>query len=190
MTVKNFAENGQTQTQTNTQRPQYLDSYRTPDQLGTDFKTGIVQIQGELYQLPAPVSSFLDNGWTIVEQPSFVKAGNRDQICLKRNDSKLYVSVYNLAEYQTTPENCAVYRIDAESDQIMELLLPNGVQFGLTEEEVKLLVTEEFDFYEGSYEHSWSYMDFDGRQIYVDIAVDVETQTVCTITVECATWDY
>ena len=190
VTLENFVAQETDKTQTNTQRPDYLDDYRAPTQLGTDFKEGIVEVGGDLYRLPAPVSAFLDNGWQILEQPSFVKAGNNDTVCLGRDGGELYLTVVNLADYQTTAENCVVCGMRIEEMDEVDIQLPNGMRFGLTKQEVAALVTDEFYFYEGSYNDSWSYSEYSGRELYLEIQVSVETQKVESISISCDIWDY
>ena len=40
-------------------------AYQAPSELGDDFTSFIVEYAGDLYQLPAPLSEFVKNGWTI-----------------------------------------------------------------------------------------------------------------------------
>lgn len=40
-----------------------VSAYTAPEELGDDLQSGIVEVGGDLYQLPCPLSAFLDNGW-------------------------------------------------------------------------------------------------------------------------------
>jgi len=49
--------------------------YTAPSALGNDWTVGIVGLNGDLYQLPAPVGVFLANGWELVSDNEMVPAG-------------------------------------------------------------------------------------------------------------------
>ena len=188
--VENFVASESDNTETNTEKPAYLAEYKKPIELGTDFKTGIVKIEGDLYQLPAPVSAFTDNGWKITEQPGSVKSGNSETIRVERNGVKMYLSVQNFADYQTTPENCAVYKFYVDATEGVDIELPNGISFESVKADVEAAVTDEFSYYKGTYNYSWTYSEYNSREFNFDIAVDVETNKVSRLTVSCKTWDY
>ena len=189
VTIKNMIDTGDVKTETNPEKPQYLESYQAPAELGSDFKNAVVQIGGDLYCIPAPVSCFVDNGWKIVQQPSFIRSGNSDAIRLERDGAKLNLTVINGAEYQTLPENCLVYKFSVTPDDGVDVKLPNGIQIDMTREQVVAALTEEFSYYEGSYSHSWDYNDYKDRMLSIGIRVDVETQRISSITLSCENWE-
>jgi hypothetical protein len=49
--------------------------YVPPTALGDDFSLGIVELEGVVYQLPAPVAVFLNNGWVIEDESVMIPAG-------------------------------------------------------------------------------------------------------------------
>lgn len=52
------------------QVPAIVESYQAPQAVGESLDSFALSYAGCLYQLPAPVSAFLDNGWTLVEDDS------------------------------------------------------------------------------------------------------------------------
>lgn len=186
--VENLVEDTQTQTETNTEKPAYLATYAKPTELGSDFKVPTVKFGGDLYTLPAPVSCFLDNGWTFTDKPSAVKSGNDESVCMERDGAEVYLSIFNFADYQTTPENCAVTRIRAEESSGVNLELPNGLKLGLSKAQVEAIVTDDFDFYEGTYSFNWSYSEYKNLQMYISVDVDTKTKKSDQLTVSCDVW--
>jgi len=56
--------------------PEIAQGYVAPTALGSDWTIGIVELNGDLYQLPAPVGAFLANGWELVSDNEMLPAGN------------------------------------------------------------------------------------------------------------------
>ncbi|MBR6765510.1 MAG: hypothetical protein IKM06_03400, partial [Clostridia bacterium] len=64
VSVRNDISTG-VKTETSNDRPEYLSKYTAPTALETDPFSEIISVDGDLYRLPAPLSEFLNNGWTI-----------------------------------------------------------------------------------------------------------------------------
>ena len=190
VSVENFVATESDNTETNTEKPAYLAEYKKPAELGTDFGAGTVKIQGDLYQLPAPISAFTDNGWKIIQRPDSVKSGNTETVQVERNGLKIFLTVMNFADYQTTPENCAVSGINIDSTEGVDVEFPNGITFDSKKSDVEAVVTDEFSYYKGSYRYNWTYSDYDSRDYYIDIAVDIDTNKVSRLIISCKTWNY
>lgn len=191
--MKNFIETEDDKTTTSTERPSYLDEYKAPTAMGKDLKSAVVKIEGDLYQLPAPVSEFIDNGWKIAQQSGDVVAGGTDSIRVEKNGKKLDLYIVNYAEYQTTVENCAVYKVYADDYNNASVLIGSdakSITVGTAKEEVDAAVSEDFDYYEGTYSHSYSYSEYKDRDFSVSINVDKETGKVSSVSVSCKTWEY
>lgn len=193
ITMKNFIESEDDKTVTNTERPDYLDKYKEPEAMGNDFKSSVVKIEGDLYQLPVPVSVFIDKGWQITQHSGDVVAGGNDYIYMKKDGKELDLRIVNYAEYQTTVENCAVTKVsvyDGYGTSIIVGSESNNITIGTAKNEVDTLTGSDFDYYEGTYSHSYSYSEFDERDFGLDISVDKESGKVSSIDVSCETWAY
>lgn len=191
--MKNFIETEDDKTTTSTERPDYLDEYKTPTAMGNDLKSAVVKIEGDLYQLPAPVSEFIDNGWKITQQSGDVVAGGTDSVRVEKNGKKLDLYIVNYAEYQTTVENCAVYKVYADEYNNASVLVGSdakSITVGTSKADVDGTVSDDFDYYEGTYSHSYSYSEYKDRDFSVSISVDKETGKVSSISVSCKTWEY
>ena len=193
ISLKNFIQTKNDETTTNTQRPTYLAQYKKPTSIGKDFKTPIVKIEGDFYQLPAPVSSFVDNGWEIVQKSGDVVAGGTDYIRVEKNGKKIDLYIINYAEYQTIVENCAVYKVyisDYNNVDIQVGISSKTVSIGTAKSEVDAMVTDDFDYYESTSTCSYNYTEYKDREYDLNIRFNVETQKVSTITISCKTWKY
>lgn len=191
--IKNFVADEGDNTVTNEERPEYLDSYTAPEFSGNDLVSAVLNVEGDLYQLPAPVSTFVDNGWEITQQPGSVVSGGSDSVRVERDGKKLYLNIVNLAEYQTTVLNCAVYRISVSSDDEIEIAVPAGeeeIAIGMTKEELEAVLTDEFECYEGTNRYSYSYSEYRERDFSITIYVDKDTEAVSGISISCGTWGY
>lgn len=190
LNVRNFLATEDDETQTNTQKPEYLDAYQVPAALEDSITNAVVKIGGDLYQIPAPVSAFLDNGWTMKSQPGAVVSGSKDSIAVERDGATLNLSILNFSDYQTIPENCAVYKVSVRLDDGVDMEMSGGLKLGSTRAEVEAAVTEDFSYFSGTSFESWSYSEYNPRDMWLDIYTDPETKLVNRMSVTCETWDY
>lgn len=193
--LRNFIETEDDKTSTNTERPAYLNSYKAPAAMGDDLKSAVVKIEGDLYQLPAPVSAFLNNGWTISQQSGDVVAGGGDTIRIEKGGKHLDLIIANYSEYQTTVENCAVTSISVSNYGKANADVSIGpaaqpITLGTTKTDVDAAVSDDIDCSESDYGYSYSYYEWEERNFDVTIRVDKETNRVSSIYVSCETWEY
>lgn len=129
LSVEYFAEE---QTSTSTEVPEYLSEYKAPTEMGEDFDSGTITLDGVIYQLSCPVSEFVKNGWTIDDDDE-VMADRTGIIYLTKGGVEITLYVRNLANYQTIGSNCIVYKISgdtySDTDPIPDLTLPKGLSF-------------------------------------------------------------
>lgn len=155
---------------------QYLKAYEAPEELGEDLLSWNVQLLGDVYTLPAPVSAFTENGWEIILAQN-VKAGkDLDKgIIMQKDGVVVEFSVFNFSEHQTSAADATVYKLAQSETGIspmadLQLVLPGNICIGMTEADfLKLLekdatVKEVFSVYE--------YENYDGtksvRYTYAD----------------------
>ena len=187
--LRNYVSDESDITETITDVPEYLSTYIAPEELGTDLLSGNIEIDGDLYCFPAPVSAFLENGWTVKSKNDSVGSGNTDYMTLTRNGKNLDISIANYAEYQTIPENCAVYSMYLYDDDKIPFEIAKGVTFDSTKEDIESVVSDEFSYYKGTNNYSYSYDDYDAG-VQVTFYVDIETEKLSQITYRFKTWAY
>lgn len=190
ITVKNFVATAADETTTDTTVPAYLSDYKAPTSIGTNHKSSVVKIAGDLYQLPAPVSEFVNKGWKITSKLDYVKGGETQYVTMERNGSKIQVGIINYADYQTIPENCAVWYVSVESSYKTNIEIADGLRLGDKMADAQSYATSDFDYYEGNVNYQWYYTEFKPREYGLTIYVDIETEKVSRIVMSCKTWDY
>ena len=171
--------------------PEYISEYNAPTESGNDLFSGNIEIEGNIYKLPVPVRVLLDDGCKIREsdKPVAVPAGNSDDIYLEYNGKGTKVYIYNFADYQTIPENCAITRVDISEKDNISVKLPCGITFGSTKADVEAL-TDDFEVseYDDGYIYSKTvYDDILGnpdRKQSVRINISKDTDKVSEIMME------
>lgn len=191
ITLRHFVKLSSDATETSAVYPDYLNDYVAPTELGTDLTSGIISIDGDLYRLPAPVSAFLDNGWSFTQLPGYVVAGGYDYADMERNGLQLSVRVMNFSDFQTIPENCAVYSVSFSDYDDQLLQLPQDLTIGSTLAQVQSAVTDQFTVYEGSGDTDFTYSEYTSeRDFTLSISVSADTGTVDWIVIQAWTWDH
>lgn len=119
--------------------PDVVKNYKAPTALGNDLYGFDIELEGNLYTLPCPVSELLANGFTINEDNSEKAFGAQGSgwLELVYNNQKFHTIVRNYADYATTAENC--FLIDIESscfEPDYNLVIPCGIKRGDSEESV------------------------------------------------------
>lgn len=90
--------------------PDIVASYEAPEKLGDSFMEPYVEYFGDLYTLPAPVSAFEANGWSILEEEEveFVEGDGLAFVDMMKDNQTVRFTVYNLTQNAVTLENCFV----------------------------------------------------------------------------------
>lgn len=114
--------------------PEIVSKYQAPASISDDFGDYTFSLDDAVYQLPAPVSTFISNGWEIVDDAGTTVAGrDTGRLTLMKNNQQMRVGIQNYSEGATTIENC--FLISAESDST-PMVIPKGITIGSTQEEV------------------------------------------------------
>lgn len=170
-----------------TQTPEAKD-YKAPEELGDDLSSFIVEYAGDLYQIPAPVSEFLKNGWTLnTEESDEVIAGmGFGWAYLEKDGKELHATAQNYNENATTIDNCFITYVCGNTDTInLAVTVQKGITLGMTEEE--LLTALEKEHYElddsGDTFRYYTIEEDEDSLNYVEIIVEKETSLVTGIEV-------
>ena len=175
--------------QTNVQVPEYLSEYKAPEKLGETPLSMTVDIDGDLYTLPAPVTEFLNNGWSIREEKE-IGAGANGSIVLERNEKWVSVDVKNFAKYQTIAENCAVSSIGSFEDMNeVSVILSGNITLGTTKEDLEQLLPEAFEYRTQEYDNTFSF-SYSGKDAVIYLTGDNDSQIVKSIFVQNNAWTY
>ncbi len=124
-------------------RPAYLDAYAAPAALGAGLTPLTFELDGAAYQLPMPLSVFLENGWTLDEESVVYGLGDNSSVYISNGDRRANVEVENLDEMMVNVQDTVVTSIQFFLDDNWSadaLKLPYGITNKTTDEELKSLL--------------------------------------------------
>ena len=160
---------------------------------GDEPLSGVIQLNGDLYMIPAPLQAFLDNGWVLTKSPTGIPSMGSQSIRISRDEVNLNLKIGNGALYQTTAENCVVISIEAEhssKSKYPELILPKGIKLGMTCKEVEALVPSSMEKDDGTSYSSFRYYEYNPRNFTLSLTVNKNPDLLRKIWVNCTTWPY
>lgn len=120
--------------------PEIVTKYKAPNKLGDGFDAYIVEFAGDLYQIPAPVSSFINNGWEINKEDSeeILSGGGSGFVSLMKDKQKLKVLCKNYSKGATAIENCFVPTVKSgDYDNNTDIKIPHNLTIGSSESDLE-----------------------------------------------------
>ena len=147
--ITNFTELEGTDNSVDTSVPDVAANYAAPSSLGTDLYSLNVELEGNLYTLPCPVSEFLANGFEINEENSDteIAANSIGNVELIYNDLVLSSLAYNFSDKAATIENCFLTTIQTyyKGKTNFDITIPGDIKLGSSEDDV-LKAIESFNY--------------------------------------------
>lgn len=114
----------------------FLNEYVTPIALTDNYADYVFKLEGNMYQLPVPVSSFVDNGWVITSQPNSIPAGNEitSGLTMKKDDLELTFTVKNFSNSAVETKDAMIVGIFMNSEFLddIDFELSGGITFGMS----------------------------------------------------------
>lgn len=175
-------------------------AYEAPTELGNDPLSFVAEIAGDLYQFPAPVAAFMENGWKLDERKSdnVIAGKSTGYAYLVKDNQGGKLLVRNYSADAAAVENCFVTQFSGTTDgsyvfsgASVPVKIPSGVSTGMTRDEAfELLLSDDVPgtvyVSENDYYTYWNfYLDLERTfENGVEIQVDKETDTVTTITID------
>lgn len=164
-------------------------AYEAPAELGEDPKSGIVEFAGNLYQLPAPVSVFIENGFTLKSEDSDSVVAGQDfgWFEMLKDGQEFRGTARNFDKNATTIENCFVTEVEADSyDADFELNIPGGISKGMSGDDLLTLLAD-LPYEVSSESDTHTYYTVQQKDNYdwsINIVVEKESNTVISIEYE------
>lgn len=121
--------------------PREVSEYESPEDFSENPLDFVVSYGEDFYKIPAPVSSFEQNGWKINEEGSdtSVKAGRHGYVTLEKDGQVLYAVVKNYAESKIPVKNCMVTNVSGDFDVTkMPIAVGNRIALGMGEDDMKI----------------------------------------------------
>ena len=124
------------------QTPPVTEGYQAPDSLGEDPLSFRVSFGNMLYALPAPVSEFVKNGWTLSDgADNVVKACGSGQLTLSLDGQSFTTWVYNDSPKAALARDCLVTTVVSDTSRgNIPLMLPGGITIGMNEADALALL--------------------------------------------------
>ncbi len=179
--LKNYAETENDITIISEERPDYLEEYVAPTELGEDAQSVVFELDEVLYQLPCPLSEFTDNGWKISSSNvKSVGAGNYSycgNLTLKKDGYEISLGLINYGRKEVYIQNCAVYAVEFSTYNLENapedyVKIPCGITL-YSDEEIIKAVYKDFTVYESGSAVSYSYNDQDYvKEVYYYMSKD------------------
>lgn len=120
--------------------PEIVGKYQTPDKISDDFKDFTVEYGGNLYQLPAPISQFVANGWTIIEDASDATAAGKGSgwVTILKDNQKLKILADNYSENATSIINCFATEIKSGGyDNSTSIVISKNITLGMSQADLE-----------------------------------------------------
>ncbi len=137
--VENFVEpEGFDAGEASEEVPEAVTAYQKPAELSTDLTAYEIELDGQVYALPVPVSTLLADGWELIpsDTDKVIMANYYGWAGLMKGGQKFSTTIHNEEDYATIPENCWIDTIEVGGyDLELDGALPGGVRVGITEEE-------------------------------------------------------
>lgn len=163
-------------------------AYTAPTELGDDLFSFTVDFAGNLYQLPAPVSVFEENGWKVKEADSdaVVPGGSFGWVTMMKDNQELSVIARNYDANAAVINNCFVTSVESsEYTTNLPLNIQKGITVGMSTADLEAAL-EGVDYEKDTESESFTYYTITGPDSSLDrvsISVNNENGTVSTLEV-------
>ncbi|GLC81126.1 hypothetical protein [Lacrimispora brassicae] len=170
--------------------PEIVAKYKEPSKMSEKFEDFIVNFGGNLYQLPAPVSVFMENGWNIVKDASkeTIPGGSASWVTLMKDNQAHKMLVSNYDENATSIENGFVTHLVSDVyDKKTPIFTARELTVGMTYEELKSALADVDYEKDESSSKMFDYIKIcpvDSKINYYSISVLKETNQVTKIEVQ------
>lgn len=135
--VRNFTEpDGYDAGTVSEEVPADVLAYVKPEALSSDLSEYQMELDGEVYAFPVPVSVLIEDGWELdtADSDSEVRAHYYGWVTLRKGGQEISEIAVNRESYATIPENCWIEGLEAGGYSLdLEGALPGGIHTGMTE---------------------------------------------------------
>ncbi len=122
--------------------PEIVSLYNAPTQISDNLYDYTFEYAGDLYTFPAPVSAFIDNGWTIKEDKTqeIIEGSGSGKLTLTRDNQQFWTYVRNYDLNATPVENTFIVQIEANVNNTnVSCAIGNNIYIGADESAVENL---------------------------------------------------
>jgi len=160
-------------------------AYQAPTALGDDWQSFIVMLDGDLFQLPAPIDAFIANGWEFVDDPNeMIPAMTTDvRVRLRKGNQVMRVHARNYENTEQPLAHAFIIRVEfSHHFAVLPIELPGGINENSTLDEILAAFGEPDRTEDGSMFNVYTF----GSRLEARIVVSIRNETgeIHAITVE------
>lgn len=163
--------------------PAVVEAYETPSSISDDWRDFIVSFDGDLYQLPAPVAVFVENGWIIEDDENeMVNAiSRRGRVTFRKGNQTFETAVWNLDDLAQPIANSFVGELEySHRGAGFPIEIAGGITEESTIEEILDFLGEPDRTEESSVSISYTFGSLGSRIVVI---IDIETDEIRSITI-------
>ena len=160
--------------------PDAVMNYKAPTELGDDYSAFIVRFMGDLYKIPAPVSAFVENGWSIVDTDVSIPARSYQVgYTISRNNQNFRTNLRNYSDTIQPSEYTFVTKIkSSEFGPDVPIELPGGITRDSTADDLIAAYGEPDDVSDSA---DFDYFTYGSYGAKIDFSIRKETGKIVTI---------
>ncbi len=163
--------------------PDVVKNYTAPSSVGKSWDSFDLKYADSYYHLPAPVSSFIDNGWTMVSDGNKMLAANDSAVGvdLRKDNQVLHASIRNYADTEQPIVNCFLTSLKfSEFDTKVSIELPKSITEKSKPADIIAAYGEPTDKDSSA---SFDFYEYSNRDGSINFSISKDTKTITTIEV-------
>lgn len=163
--------------------PDVVKNYTAPSSVGKSWDSFDLKYADAYYHLPAPVSSFIDNGWTMVSDGNKMLAAQDSTVGveLRKDNQVLSASVRNYADTEQPITNCFLISLkSSELDTKVSIELPKGITEKSKPKDIIAAYGEPTD---KSSSASFDFYEYSNRYGSINFSISKDTKEITTVEV-------
>ena len=175
-----IAKETSSSSKSNTPVPDVVKNYTAPTGTGKSWDSFDIKYGDSYYHIPAPISSFIDNGW-VMESDGNEMVAAKDSLTgveLRKDNQVMSTSVRNYADSEQPVSNCFVTRLKfSEFETKVPIELPQGITENSNSEDISAAYGDPTD---KSTSSSFEFYEYRNRYGSVDFSISKDTKKIST----------
>ncbi|WMJ87474.1 hypothetical protein [Anaerocolumna sp. MB42-C2] len=175
-----IAKETSTSSKGNSPLPDVVKNYTAPTSTGKTWDSFDIKYGDSYYHIPAPISSFINNGWVMVSDGNEMVAA-KDSLTgveLCKDNQVMSTSVRNYADSEQPVSNCFVTRLKfSEFETKVSIELPQGITENSNLEDISAAYGDPTD---KSTSSSFEFYEYRNRYGSVDFSISKDTKKIST----------
>lgn len=177
--VENFVEpEGFVAGEVSEEVPEAIASYAKPEALSDDMTAYEIELDGQVYTMPVPVSVLIADGWEMdaSQTDEYISAAYFGWVTLRKGGQEIHTTAVNQEPSAMLPQNCWIEELEVGGYSLeADGALPGGVRIGIAEKEFLAILEENGMEYEVESSGDFTYYTYNGKEYDQCMEVTVYT---------------